>query len=97
MYNVNDDESVRLEAGVEAFTDFDKEIFKNVFLKSTFGMFFAFNQPEKPDMIWENVVNMKVNSWLNVNFEWVMLFDDDVSTKAQMKEIFSLGISYHFI
>ncbi|MBT6599142.1 MAG: DUF3078 domain-containing protein [Bacteroidetes Order II. Incertae sedis bacterium] len=97
LYNVDADKNVRYEAGIMAFTDFDKEIFKNVNLKSMFGVFAAFNQPEHPDMIWENVVNMKVNAWLNVNFEWVMLFDDDVSAKAQMKEIFSLGISYHFI
>lgn len=97
LYTLNRDETVRLEIGLEAFTDIDKEIFKNVFLKSTLGLFAAFNKPESPDFIWENVLNMKVNSWLQVNFEWSALYDSDISSKAQLKEVFSVGISYHII
>ena len=97
LYNLDPKESVRYEVGLEAFTDFDKELFKNVFVKSTLGLFAAFNTPESPDLIWENVVNMKVNSWLQVNLEWSVLYDKDVSTKAQLKEVFSVGISYHIL
>lgn len=97
LYKMNMDESTRLEIGVESFTDFDKEVFKNVFLKSTVGLFAAFNKPESPDLIWENVLNMKVNSWLQVNFEWAILYDNDVNDRAQFKEVFSVGISYHII
>ena len=97
LYNLEANSTARFEAGLDAFTDFDKELFTNVVYKSTLGLFAAYNKPDKPDMIWENVINMKVNSWLHVNFEWVMLFDTDVSKSAQLKEIFSVGISYHFI
>ena len=97
LYKMSPDKSIRLEVGLEAFTDFDKEIFKNVFLKSTAGLFAAFNKPENPDLIWENVLNMKVNSWLQVNLEWAILFDRYVSERAQFKEIFSVGISYKLI
>jgi len=97
LYKMKMDETTRLEIGLESFTDFDKEIFKNVFLKSTVGLFAAFNNPESPDLIWENVLNMKVNSWLQVNFEWAVLYDNDVSDSAQFKEVFSVGISYHII
>ena len=31
LYKMSPDKSIRLEVGLEAFTDFDKEIFKNVF------------------------------------------------------------------
>jgi len=97
LYNVEEDKNVRVELGIEAFTNFDREIAKNVVFKSTLGLFAAFNKPESPDMIWESVLNMKVNSWLNVNFEWAVLFDEDVSDKAQLKEVFSIGFSYIFI
>ncbi|MDA1028160.1 MAG: DUF3078 domain-containing protein [Bacteroidetes bacterium] len=97
LYNVDPDKSVRYELGIEAFTDFNKELFKNVFIKSTLGLFAAFNTPESPDLIWENVVNMKVNSWLQVNFEWSVLYDKDVSDQAQLKEVLSVGLSYHIL
>lgn len=97
LYKVDPDKSVRYELGLEAFTNFNKEVFKNVLVKSTLGLFAAFNTPESPDLIWENAVNMKVNSWLQVNFEWSVLFDKDVSDQAQLKEVFSVGLSYKIL
>ncbi len=97
LYNIDPDRSMRLEMGLEAYTSFDKEIVKNVVLKSALGIFAAFNKPESPDFIWESILNMKVNPWLNVNFEWAVFFDDDISNKAQLKEVLSIGVSYTFI
>ncbi|NNF04897.1 MAG: DUF3078 domain-containing protein [Rhodothermales bacterium] len=97
LYAVSPDKSVRFELGIDAFTDFQKEIFTNVVYQSQFGAFAAFNNPDKPDIIWENALNMKVNSWLGVNLEWTVLYDNDVSTQAQFKEIFAVTVSYHFL
>lgn len=97
LYNMDLDQQWRVEVGVEAYTDFEKEVFENVNVKSTLGLFAAFNQPEHPDLFWESLVAMKVNSWLQVNIEWAVLRDKDVSDKFQFKEIFSVGISYHFL
>ena len=97
LYGVDPEKSVRFELGIDAFTDFQKEIFKNVVYQSQLGAFAAFNNPEKPDIIWENAVNMKVNSWLGVNFEWTVLYDNDVSSQAQFKEVFAVTVSYQFI
>lgn len=97
LYGVDPSSSTRFEFGMEAFTDFDKEIVKNVHYKSTLGLFAAFNNPDLPDYLWENLVTMKVNSWMKVNFEWSLLFDEDVSSDLQVKEVFSVGISYAFL
>lgn len=97
LYSVSRDKSVRAELGIEAFSDFEKEILTNVHYKSTLGLFAAFNKAESPDMLWENALAMKVNSWLGVNVEWTFLFDADVSKEVQLKEVFSIGINYIFI
>jgi len=97
LYNVDIDSSVRLELGIEAFTDFEKEIAQNVVLKSTLGLFAAFNKPDSPDLIWESHLAMKVNSWLQVNVDWAVLYDEDVSSDVQFKEVFSVGVSYSFL
>lgn len=97
LYNMDSDETVRVEIGLEAYTDFDKEIFTNVHLKSTLGLFAAFNKPESPDLLWENSLAMKVNSWLQFNVDWAVLRDDDVSRRFQFKEVFSVGVVYHIL
>ncbi len=97
LYNLEIDQTVRLEIGLEAFTEYEKEIATNVQWKSSLGLFAAFNQPESPDLLWENLVTMKVNSWLQFNVEWAVLRDDDVSKKFQFKEVFTVGVIYSFL
>lgn len=97
LYGLESDKSTRFELGLDAFTDFEKEIVPNVVYESQFGMFVGFNSLENPDVIWENAVNMKVNAWLGVNLEWTVLYDNDVSSQAQLKEVFAVTVSYQFL
>jgi len=39
----------------------------------------------------------KVNSYLTVNVEVAFLYDDDVSTELQVKQVLSVGFSYRFL
>lgn len=94
LYNMEIDDKVRVEFGLEAYTELEKELAKNIHLKSTLGLFAAFNQPEHPDLLWENLLTMKVNSWLQFNVEWAVLRDKDVSDRFQFKEVFTVGIVY---
>lgn len=94
LYQDGKFDRVRVEAGAELFTDFEREVFENVSVKSSLGLFAAFNNPDSPDLIWENFVTMKVNSWLTTNLEFVTLFDSDVSKQVQVKEVFSVGIQF---
>ena len=88
------DESVRFEAGIESHTQVTRELVENVVYKSTLSLFAAFNNPDHPDAIWENLLTMKVNDWLQTNFELVLLYDDDVSSDVQLKEVFSVGVAF---
>ncbi|QXD14256.1 DUF3078 domain-containing protein [Rhodocaloribacter litoris] len=94
LYGVDPADAVRFELGMEAVSELNREVFKNVRYKSTLGLFASFNKPETPDFLWENLVNMKVNAWLQVNFEFVALLDKDLSDRFQLKEVLAVGISY---
>lgn len=94
LYSMTADQGVRMEVGLEAYTEFERDVARNVHMKSTLGLFAAFNQPEHPDLLWENLLTMKVNSWLQFNVEWVVLRDKDVSNRFQLKEVFTVGIVY---
>lgn len=97
LYGVPESGSVLAEVGIESRSKIERELFDNVFLKSSLGLFAAFNNPEVPDMMWENRLAMKVNSWLSVDVEADVLYDRDISTRLQLREVFRLGISMVFI
>jgi len=94
IYGVDPSDAVRFEVGIEARTAFSKALMENIFLKSSLGLFAAYNTTDPPDLIWENMLTMKVNSWVNVNFEFVTLYDKDVSDVMQLKEVLSVGVSF---
>lgn len=94
LYAVDIDKTARVEGGLESVTQFDKEIAPNVRYKSSLNLFVAVNQADKPDVLWENLVAMKVNTWLSVNFEFVAIWDRDIDDAVQLKEVFSVGFSY---
>ncbi|MFK7845320.1 MAG: DUF3078 domain-containing protein [Rhodothermales bacterium] len=87
------DETVRFEAGLSSKASVDRDIFENVNLKTSLGVFTAFDQFDKPDIRWDNLITMSVNSWLTVNFEFVTFYDLDISDKVQLKQVLSTGIS----
>ena len=92
------DQPLRFEAGVESHTELNREVFKNVRLKSALDLFYAYNQLETPpDALWENTILLGVNEWLSVNLEGVMLYNMDVDDRPQFKETLSVGISYSLI
>ncbi|GAB5535695.1 MAG: DUF3078 domain-containing protein [Rubricoccaceae bacterium] len=93
------DQMVRVQAGVEAGAKLTREIAPNVLLKSRLGAFQAFNQVGNvaPDIIWENTLAMKVNEFLNVNLDTATIYDQDISSDLQLKEVLSIGVSFVFI
>jgi hypothetical protein len=93
LYGIDPGMHTRFELGIESHTDVEVGLVENVLWESRFGLFAAFNKKELPDARWENFLTMTINDWLNVKAEHVILFDKDVSTKIQSKQIISLGIS----
>ena len=98
LYDVDRDKAARLEGGADLEVNFNYELATNVRYKTRVGAFYAFNQTENPpDVIWENLVTLKVNDWLTTNFEFVALYDKNTVDAIQMKEILSVGVSFVLI
>ncbi len=89
------DEAVRVQAGLEFLAEVQKELFQNVLLQSRLSLFEAFNQLDSaaPDLVFENILQLKVNDWLNTNLELVSLYDKDTIDEIQLKEGLSIGIA----
>lgn len=93
LYGLDPGEKSRFELGIESHTEMKFELVENVMLESKLSLFAAFNMSDFPDARWENLLTMKVNSWLNVNAELTALYDADISAKMQYRQLTSIGIS----
>ena len=98
LYSLRPSQFVRFQAGLSASTQLDRELMENIRLQSSLDLFTAFNQTtEAPDVAWENIVAMKVNRYFSVNFEFVALYDSNISSELQLKESLSLGVTVAMI
>ena len=95
-YNLSREKALRWQMGISGLFIFEHTIFPNVDIKSTLTLFLAFHQPS-PDTIWETLLSMKVNSWLQVNMEYTALYDRDLSPYLQRKQSLSVGISFKLL
>lgn len=97
LYDVEADRLGRYEAGVESATEVDRELFERVRLQSSLELFAVFNRADVPDMIWENLLVLEVNSWLSMDIELAMLYDRNISEALQVKEVVSVGASVEIL
>jgi hypothetical protein len=85
------------ETGIESITTFRWDIAENVSWASYLRLFSAFDRLDTWDVRWDNTLVGKVNSWLNVNITWIVVYDVTESLKTQAKEALQLGISYNIL
>lgn len=99
-------ENMKTEFGGYLKIAYADEIMKNIQLKTKIDLFSNYlENPEKIDVNWELLLNMKVNKYIGVSLSTQLLYDYDVkfeqedgtkTDKIQFKEIFGVGISYQF-
>jgi hypothetical protein len=82
---IQNGQKIRYEVGGRIIVKFKKDIFKNINLDSYLDLFT--NYLEKPgnfDVIFNNLVTMKINKYFTVNVISQMLYDDDVIRKRDL-------------
>ena len=78
-YNVDPGKDVRTEMGAFLSANFKKDIAKNVNFKSRFELYSNYlEKPQNVDVFWTNVLTLKVNKFLNVTYNFDLIYDDDI-------------------
>ncbi|MBK9290201.1 MAG: DUF3078 domain-containing protein [Bacteroidetes bacterium] len=105
-FGVEAGKKLRTELGSKATVRFKKEIFQNVTLTSKLELFSDYlKNPQNVDVDFQNLLVMKVNSWMNANISAHLIYDDDIKItdkngkrgpRTQFKEVLSIGLSYAF-
>lgn len=98
---------VRYEFGARLVAKLDVPLAKNINFNSKLELFSNYlDHPERIDVDWQNLLLLKVNSWLNCSLATHLIYDYDVpfndlegnkieGSKVQFKEVLSLGIMFN--
>ncbi len=99
VYGNELDTPLRIQAGLDSELRYRREVFENVTLSSRLLAFQAFNQigNEAPDLLFENRLSMKVNSFLNVTLDAAALYDRDVTEDVQLRQSLAVGVAFSLL
>jgi hypothetical protein len=110
-FGVEKGKNVRYEFGGLIKSMYTREIVKNVTFLTRLDLFSNyFKHPEKIDVSWEVLLNMKINKYLSASLNTLLIWDDDIKfieyddfgvetgskSKVQFKEVFGIGLSASF-
>ncbi len=87
-------EAFKLETGFQSVTTGKYELLNNLLLSSSLTLFTRFESLDVWDVRWDNSFVAKVNSYINVNLGFLLIYQKDQSLKTQMKQALQLGIVY---
>jgi hypothetical protein len=87
-------ETFKLEPGATFTAEIRRGLMENILLTSVLDVFANFKGVDAVDLRWENQVTAKVNSFVSANFALDVLYDKDLSTKRQVRQTLSVGISF---
>ncbi len=83
-FGVTPGEKSRSEIGgyiraIYSRNDFKGEFLKNISFTTKIDLFSNYgHNPQNIDVMWENLIALKVNKFISVNFNTVLLYDDDI-------------------
>ena len=93
----------RAELGGMLHLTYKQEVVENVDYQTMLSLFSNYlENTQHIDVNWQNIINMKVNDWLTVNWQIQLLYDEDIkivegeSAKVQFKSVFGVGFAYNF-
>jgi Protein of unknown function (DUF3078) len=105
-YGVDPARMVRFELGSYVSANFNKEVVKNVNYKSRVDLFSNYleSEPFNIDVFWNNSVNMSVNKWLQVTYNFDLIYDHDVQQfgpfknrpGTQLRSMLGVGLATKF-
>ncbi len=87
-------EKFKFETGLESVTEGDVEFAKNMLLNTKLRLFTRFNMLDVWDVRWDNTITAKVNDFVNVNLNVLIIYEKSQSLRTQIKEALQLGFTY---
>ena len=98
LYGVDAGDNTRLEAGWAVSINFSKEIFENVSYSSNMDSFTSLDAGlSSTDVYWSNEIIGSINDIMNATFQLDLLYDDDITSQLQLKQVISIGVAVNIL
>ena len=93
------DDYTAIYSGVDAdkINDFNFKISENIVFKSTIDMFSNLTTFDAIDISTDSTLIASVNEWLNFNINVLLKYDKDISTRSQLKQSLSAGLTFKIL
>lgn len=104
LFRIDSGKIATSEIGAFATINLKKEIAKNIKLTSRMDLFSNYrNNPQNIDVFWTNVINMRVNKYISVTYNFDLIYDHDIKAVnnqgvlgTQLKSLLGVGFSAAF-
>ena len=95
LYGVNEGDKIRGEGGLTIALGMEKNIAENIIYSGELSTFTSFvSAVSSTDVNFTNEISGKINGYLSTNLQFVLLFDDDVNEKLQVKQVLAVGLNF---
>jgi hypothetical protein len=91
---VSEVETFHFQTGLESATGVKLNVMQNILYTSQLNLFSAFDQLDVWDVRWDNSMSAKVNSYVNVSLNLLLVHDISQTRRTQIKEALTLGLRY---
>jgi len=89
-----DIEKVKINAGIESVTNVEWTFAENMQFKSSLELFAPFKTLNEVVVRSDNTISAKVNKYITVSFNVLLVNDVTASRKTQIKQVLAVGFSY---
>lgn len=97
-YGLDAGDKFRFEPGYSIGLNFEKEIFSHVRLISSVETFTNMQRHiDNTDVNFSNEMIGKINDFMNMSLQFVMIYDSDYSREVQVKQVLSAGVSFSIL
>lgn len=94
-YGLKDGSNFRNEGGISLGIRLSRQVMTNVSYTGSADTFTNLLRPVSSTVFkMNNDIVGKINSYLTTNFQYAVIFDDNVTKKLQVKQVLSVGFSY---
>jgi hypothetical protein len=90
-------EKFKLETGLESVTSLVYEFLPNTTYLSSLRFFTRFDKLDVWDVRWDNYITAKVNDYLNVNLNVLIVHEINQTRRTQIKQTLNLGFVFKLI
>jgi hypothetical protein len=85
---------IRVDGGFESVTDLELKLDDNLLIRSKLELFSPIRKPSDATLRMDNALTATVSKYIVVLLNVMLINDERASTRLQVKEMLSIGLSY---